>query len=60
MAAGWFYGNTIGPWKEEPYILENVPREHAERISRELLKIHNAQENISTITWKMKRIIITN
>ena len=59
-AAGWFHGNTIGPWKEEKYIQTNFERSKMQDISDELLHIHNAQENVSRITWKMKRIALSN
>jgi 2-polyprenyl-3-methyl-5-hydroxy-6-metoxy-1,4-benzoquinol methylase len=60
MAAGWFYPNTIGAWKDELFIKQNVPSEMVAKISDDLLKIVDAHAPESNITWKMRRIILTN
>ncbi|MBN1949907.1 MAG: class I SAM-dependent methyltransferase [Bacteroidales bacterium] len=59
LAATWFFGNTIGPWKEEKYILDNVPGEKAKQLSDKLFSIFTESKEQSNITWKMKRIILT-
>lgn len=60
IAAGWFYPNTIGIWKTEEFVQNFAGKDEREAISKELLNIHNKQVKASNITWKMKRIILTN
>lgn len=54
------FGNTIGPWREENFIKMNFTDKLVKAISDELLKIHSEQKNTSSITWKMRRILVTN
>jgi len=54
------FGNTIGSWREENFIKMNVADNLVKTISDKLLRIHSEQKNASNITWKMRRIIITN
>lgn len=59
-AAAWFYGNTIGPWKEEPFIRKSIPENEVEEIEQALSEIVHEGTYQSNITWKMKRIILTH
>jgi trans-aconitate 2-methyltransferase len=60
MAAGWFYPNTTGAWKDSEYIKRNFPDNYINPISEELLEIYNCKKDESNITWKMKYIVLTN
>ena len=59
MAAGWFYPNTVSVWNKERFIKESVTEKEQKAISDKLLDIHNSQEKVSNIAWKMKRIVLT-
>jgi trans-aconitate 2-methyltransferase len=59
LAAGWFYPNTISIWIEDQFVISRVPEKERVRISDELITISKRSDKRSTITWKMKRILIT-
>ena len=57
-AAWWFYPNTVSVWKTDTYIKNMLSETEREYISNKLLEISETEDNISNITWKMKRLII--
>lgn len=59
-AALMFYPNTISIWEKEDWIKKNVPEDKRKRISERLYFTSNEKSEKSTITWKMKRIILCN
>ncbi len=60
LAGGWFYPNTVGIWNEEELIVNTYTATERKTVSDKLLEIHASKTNKSSITWKMKRIILTN
>jgi hypothetical protein len=59
LAARWFYPNTITIWKEDDFIKNRIPDRERISISDQLLQMSDEKVNSSSITWKMKRILIT-
>ncbi len=59
LAAGWFIPNTISIWKDEPCVRSMMNEEERNRLSDELVQIWQKGDNVSHITWKMKRILLT-
>ena len=60
QASGWSYPNTVGIWNEEEIVLNTLTANERKAISEVLLEIYKRGKNQSNITWKMKRIILTN
>lgn len=60
LAAGWFFPNTISIWETEEFVRNNISPGERKAIAMELLQIQNNRSKASNVTWKMKRIILTN
>lgn len=60
QAAKIFYINTISVWEAEDYIKQNFSKKIRKEISARLYKMGNRSTKQSHITWKMKRIIISD
>lgn len=60
QAAQIFYINTISVWETEGYVKENYSEKVRKEISAELYKMRNRNIKQSHITWKMKRIILSD
>ncbi len=59
MAASWFYPNTISIWNTEEWIRNRISENDRMKISDELLRISGQISSGSSITWRMRRIILT-
>lgn len=59
VAAGWFFPNSVSIWKDDPVAKSLVSEKERKQISEELYQISQREDNISHITWRMKRILLT-
>jgi trans-aconitate 2-methyltransferase len=60
LAASWFYPNTISVWDTEEWVKFRLSKSERMKISNELLRISKLKSDKSSITWRMRRIILTN
>jgi hypothetical protein len=58
LAASWFFPNTISVWNTEEYVKCRLKENEKARISDEMLRISELKSDKSTITWRMRRIIL--
>ncbi|MBN2610281.1 MAG: class I SAM-dependent methyltransferase [Bacteroidales bacterium] len=58
QAAEWFYPNTISVWKDEPWVKDRLCPSEINCISQYLLKTSINKTEKSSITWRMKKMII--
>ncbi len=58
-AAKWFLPNSVSIWKDDPVAKSLVSEKERKQVSEELLQISQREDNISHITWRMKRILLT-
>ena len=58
LAASWFFPNTISVWEKEEWVRNNLNQSDRKKISDELLKISENPSEKSSITWRMRKIIL--
>ena len=60
LAASWFYPNTVSIWNTEEVVKNKINEYERMKISDELLRISGQRSSRSSITWRMRRIILSN
>jgi SAM-dependent methyltransferase len=60
MAASWFYPNTVSIWNTEEWVRNKLNENERMKISDELLRMSEMKSSISSITWRMRRMILRN
>ena len=58
QAASWFFPNTISVWEDQDWVKKALDESERKRISKELLEIIEQKSEKSSITWRMRKIII--
>ncbi len=58
LAASWFYPNTISVWEKEEWVRNKLINSDRKIVSEELNKIVEHPTDTSSITWRMRKIIL--
>ena len=60
LAAKWFYPNTISIWESDEWMQSRLDVTERKIISAELLRLSKNISEKSSVTWRMRRMILTN
>jgi len=60
LAASWFYPNTVSIWDTEEWVTNNLDEHEKIKISEELSGMAGQKSPRSSVTWRMRRIILKN
>ncbi len=58
QAAAWFYPNTISVWEEEEWVQTRLNESERKHISEQLYRMSLDKTEKSSITWRMRKMII--
>ncbi len=59
LAASWFYPNTVSVWQNEEYVASRINDTARIKIADELADLGRGTSGTSSITWRMRRMIIS-
>lgn len=60
LAAKWFYPNTISIWETDEWMQSRLNVTERNKISEELLRLSKDISEKSSVTWRMRRMVLTN
>lgn len=60
QAASWFHWNTQTIWKENTFVLDQLSPGERESIAEQLAQLRAGEDSVSSITWKMRRLVLKN
>ena len=58
LAASWFYPNTVSVWENEEWVISRINADARRKIAETLFNMSDNDSGQSTITWRMRRMII--